>query len=348
MNSNAYSPELLGLDGAKKYRWLVTGAAGFIGSHLVEALLQADQEVVGLDNFSTGFRHNIDDVLRRAESGGKKRFHLREGDIRDRTDCAGSCEGVDFVLHHAAQGSVPQSIADPLKAHDSNTTGFVNMLQAAAENGVRRFVYASSSAVYGDNPSLPAREERTGRPLSPYAATKIVNEIYADVWGRLYGLECIGLRYFNVFGPRQDPNGPYAAVIPRWIDALKRNEPVTIYGDGQTTRDFCHVKNVVRSNVLAALTERQDAVGKVYNIACGTVTTLNELFAILKGELALPENLTPLYEDFRKGDIKHSSASIDQARELLGYAPLVSLREGLKEMIQELPAEGKLSVRTLP
>lgn len=325
---------LAGVDMTKQRRWLVTGAAGFIGSHLTEVLLSAGQEVTGMDNLSTGFLRNTEAAVHNAGEDAAKRFRFLEEDIRNLDACKKACEGVDYVLHHAALGSVPRSVAEPLNAHASNADGFINMLQAAGEAGVKRFVYASSSSVYGDDPILPKQEEHTGRPLSPYAATKVINELYADVWTRVYGLECIGLRYFNVFGPRQDPNGPYAAVIPRWIDALKQGTPATIYGDGLTSRDFCYVKNVVRANVLAATTTNPEAVGKVYNIACGAKTTLNGLFALLKKQIAPTSDLQPVYEDFRKGDIAHSLASIDRARSLLGYAPLYSLEQGMEEMFR--------------
>ncbi len=325
---------LAGVDMTKKRRWLVTGAAGFIGSHLSGALLSAGQDVTGLDNLSTGCRRNAEAAVRNAGEGAATRFRFLEEDIRDFEACKKACEGVDCVLHHAALSSVPHSVAEPLNAHANNDDGFINMLEAAGKAGVKRFVYASSSSVYGDDPTLPKQEEHTGKPLSPYAATKVVNELYADVWTRVYGLECIGLRYFNVFGPRQDPDGPYAAVIPRWIDALKRGTPATIYGDGLTSRDFCYVKNVVRANLLAATTTNPEAVGKVYNIACGEKATLNGLFALLKKQIAPTSDLQPVYEDFRKGDIAHSLASIERARSLLGYAPLYSLEEGLEEMFR--------------
>jgi UDP-N-acetylglucosamine 4-epimerase len=323
---------LSGIDMSQRRRWLVTGAAGFIGSHLTEALLYAGQEVAGLDNFSAGSRDNLDAALRGAGEEAAGRFRLYEGDIRDGNACKRACQGAEFVLHHAAFVSVPGSVADPRLAHSANVEGFFNVLQAARECGARRFVYASSSAVYGDDPELPKTEARTGKSLSPYAATKLVDELYADAWGEIYGMECVGLRYFNVFGPRQDPNGPYAAVIPRWVRALRDGSPVTIYGDGQSSRDFCYVKNVVRANVLAATTKRREAVGKAYNIACGVKTTLNELFATLKKQIA-PDSAPPVYEDFRRGDIVHSLASIERARALLDYFPLYSLEEGLREML---------------
>jgi UDP-N-acetylglucosamine 4-epimerase len=330
MNRGTADGAAAGIDLSKKRRWLVTGAAGFIGSHLVEALLSAGQEVAGLDNLSAGFRSNLDEAVR---NGGSGRFRFFEGDIRDKEACAEACAGADIVLHHAAYVSVPGSVADPERTHSVNVEGFFSVLQAARAGGAGRFVYASSSAVYGDDPTLPKVEERRGRPLSPYAATKLVNELYAEAWGEIYGMGCIGLRYFNVFGPRQDPNGPYAAVIPRWIHAMRQGKPVTIFGDGETSRDFCCVKNVVRANLLAATTERREAVGQVYNIACGVKTTLNELYAALKRQFPSKNDVPPVREDFRKGDVAHSLASIERARALLGYVPLCSLEEGLREML---------------
>jgi UDP-N-acetylglucosamine 4-epimerase len=305
----------------------VTGTAGFIGSHLAEALLSLGQDVAGLDNLSTGFAHNLEALERAAGSRG--RFHFFRGDVRDKEVCREACKGVRVVLHHAAFVSVPASMADPVAAHATNVDGFFNMLEAARENGVRRFIYASSSAVYGDAAELPLREEHANRPLlSPYAVTKKINELYAEAWGKIYGLNCTGLRYFNVFGPRQDPESPYAAVIPRWIDALSHGLPVPVYGDGEQTRDFCYVKNVVRANLLAALAEKAG----VYNIACGVETTLNELFRILKQNTAPDSNCRPVYEEPRAGDIVRSFASVERARLLLGYEPLYSLEEGLAEM----------------
>ena len=308
-------------------RWLVTGAAGFIGSHLVEALLSLGQDVVGLDNLSSGFACNLEAAERAADPRGH--FHFLCGDIRDKEVCRTACEGVGTVLHHAALVSVPASVIDPAAAHAVNVDGFFNMLEAARESGVRRFVYASSSAVYGDAAVLPLREEDAILSvLSPYAATKKINELYADAWGKIYGLNCVGLRYFNVFGPRQDPESPYAAVIPRWTGALSHGLPVSIYGDGKQTRDFCYVKNVVQANLLAALVE----TGGVCNVACGRETTLIELFETLKQTVAPASNCRPVHEPPRPGDIARSFASIERARLLLGYKPLYSLEEGLAEM----------------
>lgn len=314
-------------------RWLVTGAAGFIGSHLVQVLLELDQEVVGLDNLSTGFRENVEEVIRSVGEERASRFRFLLGDIRDPQICAEACQGVDRVLHQAALGSVPRSIEDPVASHESNVDGFLNMLVAARDAGVRRFVYASSSSVYGDEPTLPKVEGREGKLLSPYAATKLVNEIYAQVFGTSYGMETIGLRYFNVFGPRQHPQGPYAAVIPRWILSLLQGEPCRIYGDGETTRDFCYVDNAVQANLLAATVEEKEAIGKVYNVACADTTTLDELFAMLRDEVARirPEarKSEPVYEDFRPGDIRRSLADVSLAGRLLGYEPTHRIGDGI-------------------
>ncbi|MCX7866942.1 SDR family oxidoreductase [Limisphaera sp. VF-2] len=314
--------------------WLVTGAAGFIGSHLLETLLSLDQSVIALDNFSTGKPENLEAVRTRLQPAQWARCRIIEGDVADAATCAAACQGVDYVLHHAALGSVPRSLAEPRASHRANVTGFLELLEAARHAGVKRVVYASSSSVYGDAPELPKREDRIGRPLSPYAATKWMNEIYADTWGRVYGLECIGLRYFNVFGPRQDPQGPYAAVIPRWMDALWHGRPVTVYGDGETSRDFCYVANVVQANLLAATTDRAEAVHQVYNIAVGERTSLNELYHLLvvglrrwRPDLNPP---SPVYEPFRPGDVRHSQADISKARRLLGYDPPYRLAEGLE------------------
>jgi UDP-N-acetylglucosamine 4-epimerase len=315
-------------------RWLVTGAAGFIGSNLLEDLLKLDQHVTALDNFATGFRKNLDQVrdLVTVEQGA--RLNLIEGDITSLDTCRRACEGADFVLHQAALGSVPRSIADPLTSHHVNVTGFLNMLVAARDAKVKRFVYASSSSVYGDHPVLPKVEENTGHPLSPYAATKAFNEVYADVFHRAYGFGSIGLRYFNVFGPRQDPDGAYAAVIPKWVASLLGRETVFINGDGETSRDFCYVANVVQANLLAATTTNADAVNRVYNIAVGGRTTLNDLYRAIHDGLrrrnpSLPEQ-KPTYRDFRVGDVRHSLANVDKARRLLGYAPTHTMPQGLE------------------
>lgn len=314
--------------------WLVTGVAGFIGSNLLEKLLKFEQTVVGVDNFSTGKRKNLEEVKAAVSNGQWSRFRFIEGDILDTKICSDACAGVDFVLHQAALGSVPASIERPLRCHGANVTGFLNVLSAARDAKVRRFVYASSSSVYGDEPTLPKVEDRIGRPLSPYAASKYMDEIYADVFMRAYGFPTIGLRYFNVFGPRQDPDGAYAAVIPKWTAALLRRAPVQINGDGETSRDFCFVENVVQANILAATTENEAAVNQIYNIAVGERTTLNELFGLLqtgvrKRDDSLPET-RPVYADFRAGDVRHSLADIRKAQQLLGYAPTHRAQEGLE------------------
>jgi UDP-N-acetylglucosamine/UDP-N-acetylgalactosamine 4-epimerase len=311
--------------------WLVTGAAGFIGSNIVETLLRNGQRVLGLDNFATGHRRNLDEVAQLVPAGD--RFHMIEGDIRDRACCDGVVKGVDFVIHQAALGSVPRSLADPLTTHDVNITGFLNMLDAARRAGVRRFVYAASSSTYGDSQELPKREDNIGQPLSPYAVTKLANEIYASVYARSYGFKATGLRYFNVFGPRQDPNGAYAAVIPKWIAAMMTGDSVTINGDGQTSRDFCYVANAVQANIRAALAG-DEAQGEVYNVAVGERTSLAELFSLLVGTLGhhqIHYGSEPLFQDFRAGDVRHSLASIDKARRLLGYEPTHRIHEGLEE-----------------
>jgi UDP-N-acetylglucosamine 4-epimerase len=319
---------------ATRRRWLVTGAAGFIGSHLVETLLASGQDVVGLDNFSTGHRSNLDDVRGAVGEEAAQRLAFIEGDITDLATCRRACESVDSVLHHAALGSVPRSVADPLAAHAANATGFLNVLLAARDAGVRRFVYAASSSTYGDHPALPKVEDAIGRPLSPYAVTKYVNELYADVFARCYGVETVGLRYFNVFGTRQDPEGAYAAVIPRWIRAIARGEPVTIYGDGETSRDFCFVANAVQANLRAALATDAAALNQVYNVAVGERTTLNGLFetlaALVRERLPGLKIARPVHEAFRAGDVRHSQADTAKAARLLGYAPTHDLRAGLE------------------
>ena len=321
---------------ARPRTWLVTGAAGFIGSSLIEALLELGQHVVGLDNFATGHQENIDDVIARRPEAAV-RFRFVEGDIRDSRACAAACAGVDFVLHQAALGSVPRSIKDPVTSTQVNVDGFLNALVAARDAGVRRLVYASSSSVYGDRRELPQREHNTGRPLSPYAATKATNEVFADVFQRTYGLQVIGLRYFNVFGRRQDPNGPYAAVIPRWIRALLAGDACHIFGDGQTSRDFCYVDNAVQANLLAAAAAPVDATGSAYNIACGEATTLNALFCLIRDGLARYQprvaGAQPQYEDFRPGDVPRSLADITAARANLGYEPSHRIAEGLAETL---------------
>src|SRR5258706_972719 len=317
--------------------WLVTGVAGFIGSNLLEALLKLEQRVVGLDNFSTGHRGNLEQVREAVGARAWKRFRLIEGDIRSLRTCQRACKGVERVLHQAALGSVPRSIEDPIATHDSNVTGFLHMLVGARDAGVRRFVYAASSAAYGDWPGLPKVEDQIGRPLSPYAAGKHMNEIYADVFGRCYGLETIGLRYFNVFGPRQDPDGAYAAVIPKWIAAMLRGETVYINGDGETARDFCYIDNVVQANILAAAAANPQAVNRVYNVALGDQTSLNQLFASLAELLAARDAsfdcAPPVYRDFRPGDVRFSRADISKATNLLGFKPTVRVDDGLERAL---------------
>ncbi|MDA8127926.1 MAG: SDR family oxidoreductase [Betaproteobacteria bacterium] len=315
--------------------WLVTGAAGFIGCNLVEALLQLDQRVVGLDNFATGYEKNLAQVQASVGPARWANFRFQRGDICDLATCRAVCADVDYVLHQAALGSVPRSIEDPLSTHAANNTGFINMLVAARDAGVRRFVYAASSSTYGDHPGLPKVEDVIGKPLSPYAVTKLVNELYADVFGRCYGMESIGLRYFNIFGRRQDPQGAYAAVVPKWVSSMIRNEPVYINGDGETSRDFCYIDNVIQANLLAATSQHADAANQVYNIAVGERTTLNQLFetirSLLESKFPHLEGVRPVYRDFRAGDVRHSLADISKARARLGYEPTHRIGEGLAE-----------------
>jgi UDP-N-acetylglucosamine 4-epimerase len=318
-------------------RWLVTGSAGFIGSHLIEALLALGQDVVSMDNFATGYRQNLDAV--RAAVGEKawRRHRFLEADITDLAACRDACKGVAVVLHEAALGSVPRSIEDPLLTHAANATGFLNMLVASRDAGVARFVYAASSSTYGDHPGLPKVEDEIGRPLSPYAVTKYLDELYADVFGRCYDMASVGLRYFNVFGARQDPEGAYAAVIPRWVDTMLRGAPVVIHGDGETTRDFCYVANVVQANLLAATVADSAAINQVYNVAVGGRMSLNALYETLGSLLGQrhPERRfsPPRHDDFRPGDVRHSQADISKAGRLLGYAPAYDVRAGLVEAL---------------
>jgi UDP-N-acetylglucosamine 4-epimerase len=334
----------------RQHTWLVTGVAGFIGSNLLEALLEKGQHVVGLDNFSTGFRHNLDQVEAAVGPDKWARFRFIEGDIRSLDTCREACEGVDIVLHEAALGSVPRSIDDPIASHESNVTGFLNMLVAARDATVKRFVYAASSAAYGDHPALPKVEETIGRPLSPYGAGKYMNELYADVFGRCYGMETIGLRYFNVFGPRQDPDGAYAAVIPKWIAAMLRGEPVYINGDGETARDFCFIENVVQANILAGTVQDPEAVNKVYNVALGEQTSLNQLFKSLNELLSARDDsfrgTPPVYRDFRAGDVRFSRADISKAKRHLGFKPTCKVHDGLERAIEWYVA--RLSPRLEP
>ena len=317
---------------AKPRHWLVTGAAGFIGSHLVESLLALGQSVRGVDDFSTGHRENLHDVARRVGDDAFARFELLEGDVREPDVCAKACDGAPLVLHQAALGSVPRSVADPVTSFTANVTGFANLLEAARAAGCPRFVYASSSSVYGDHPGLPKVEAEVGEPLSPYAATKAIDEVWARVYFRSYQMPVVGMRYFNVFGPRQDPNGPYAAVIPRWIETVLRGEAPTIYGDGETSRDFCPVANVVQANLLAARAP-DEALGQAFNVALGGRTNLAELFLRIRDGLAARGvdcvGMRAVHEDFRAGDVRHSLADLDAARERLGYAPEVDFAAGV-------------------
>jgi UDP-N-acetylglucosamine 4-epimerase len=338
---------------SEPHTWLVTGVAGFIGSNLLEALLKLNQRVVGLDNFATGHQRNLDEVQSLVTPDQWSNFHFIQGDIRNLADCQramlflplplgeGRSEGspncgipVDYVLHQAALGSVPRSVEDPINTNSANITGFLNMLVAARDAKVKRFVYAASSSTYGDHPGLPKVEDTIGKPLSPYAVTKYVNELYADVFGKTYGLQSMGLRYFNVFGPRQDPNGAYAAVIPKWIASMIKGKPIYINGDGETSRDFCYIANVVQANLLAATTQDPEALNQVYNVAVGDRTTLNELYAQLHRNL-LPgyphlQGTQPVYGDFRAGDVRHSLAKISKAATLMGYQPTHRIGEGLQ------------------
>lgn len=313
--------------------WVITGVAGFIGSNLLETLLRLGQNVTGLDNFSTGKERNLMEVQARVEADCWKKFRFVEGDIRNLSDCRAACVGADVVLHQAALGSVPRSIEDPIATNQSNIDGFLNVLVSVRDAGVRRLVYAASSSTYGDHQGLPKVEETIGKPLSPYAVTKLVNELYADVFHRSYGLDSIGLRYFNVFGPRQDPDGAYAAVIPRWTANMICGEPVFINGDGETSRDFCFVDNAVQANLLAATTPEKAAINQVYNVAFGERTSLSKLFEMIKKELSNRHSLSidavANYRDFRAGDVRHSLADIDKAKRLLGYAPTHNVAQGL-------------------
>lgn len=314
--------------------WLVTGVAGFIGSNLLETLLKLNQTVIGLDNFATGYQKNLDEVQSLVSSEQWHRFSFIEGDIRNFADCQKACTGVDYVLHQAALGSVPRSLADPITTNEVNISGFLNMLTAARDAEVKSFTYAASSSTYGDHPGLPKVEDKIGKPLSPYAVTKYVNELYADVFARSYGFKSVGLRYFNVFGCRQDPDGAYAAVIPKWTAAMIKNDTVFINGDGETSRDFCYIENTVQANILAATTQNEDATNQVYNVAVGDRTTLNELFNAIKSALAdngVTYEQEPTYRDFRPGDVRHSQADVSKANSLLGYEPKFNISQGIDE-----------------
>jgi UDP-N-acetylglucosamine/UDP-N-acetylgalactosamine 4-epimerase len=316
--------------------WLITGVAGFIGSNLLETLLKLNQRVVGLDNFSTGHQRNLDEVQSLVISAQWANFSFIKGDIREQADCQKACKGVDYVMHQAALGSVPRSLEDPITTNSANITGFLNMLVAARDAKVKSFTYAASSSTYGDHPGLPKVEDTIGKPLSPYAVTKYVNELYAEVFARCYGFNSIGLRYFNVFGPRQDPEGAYAAVIPKWTAALLTGDVIYINGDGETSRDFCYVANAVQTNLLAATTQNPDSVNQVYNIAVGDRTTLNTLLSMLHHSLAavgVSASTQLVHREPRAGDVRHSLADISKARTLLGYVPEYNVSEGLRKAI---------------
>lgn len=332
-DANAYDRVLSRLS-EERHTWLVTGAAGFIGSNLLETLLKLDQRVIGLDNFATGHRRNLHEVMGLVSRRQWSDFRFIEADIRNLADCHAACDGVEYVLHQAALGSVPRSLEDPILTNSANVTGFLNMLVAARDAKVKTFTYAASSSTYGDHPALPKVEENIGRPLSPYAVTKYVNELYAEVFSRCYGIDTIGLRYFNVFGPRQDPDGAYAAVIPKWTAALLAGHPVYINGDGETSRDFCYVANAVQANILAATTDNAEARNQVYNVAVSDRTTLNRLFELLRDNLrgdGVPSNTQAVYRDFRAGDVHQSQADIQKAERLLGYVPTHRLGAGIEK-----------------
>jgi len=315
--------------------WLITGVAGFIGSNLLETLLRLDQKVIGLDNFATGFQHNLGEVRSLVSDKQWQQFTFVEGDICNIDTCRQVCNGVDYVLHQAALGSVPRSLEDPVTTNENNISGFLNMLVAARDAQVERFVYAASSSTYGDHPDLPKTEDNIGKPLSPYAVTKLVNELYAEVFARTYGFNTIGLRYFNIFGQRQDPNGAYAAVIPKWFAGLIQNKTVYINGDGETSRDFCFIDNAVQANLLAATVDDETATNQIYNVAFGERTTLNELYQLIKERVVAAndsaENARPQYRDFRAGDVRHSLADISKANENIGYNPMFSVKKGMNK-----------------
>ncbi|QHI27678.1 NAD-dependent epimerase/dehydratase family protein [Acinetobacter haemolyticus] len=317
--------------------WLITGVAGFIGSNLLETLLKLDQKIIGLDNFATGHQHNLDEVQSLVTTEQWARFTFIQGDIRNLEDCQKACANVDYVLHQAALGSVPRSIADPITTNAANITGFLNMLVAARDAKVSSFTYAASSSTYGDHPALPKVEENIGNPLSPYAVTKYVNELYAEVFARTYGFKTIGLRYFNVFGKRQDPNGAYAAVIPKWTAAMIAGDDVFINGDGETSRDFCFIENTVQANILAATTSNEDAKNQVYNVAVGDRTTLNDLFNAIKTALnknGVAYTKAPVYRDFRAGDVRHSQASVKKIEKNIGYKAIFKINQGINLAIE--------------
>ena len=314
--------------------WLITGVAGFIGSNLLETLLKLNQTVVGLDNFATGYQKNLDEVQSLVSREQWNRFNFIEGDIRNFADCQKACTGIDYLLHQAALGSVPRSLADPITTNEVNISGFLNMLTAARDAEVKSFTYAASSSTYGDHPGLPKVEDKIGKPLSPYAVTKYVNELYADVFARSYGFKAIGLRYFNVFGRRQDPDGAYAAVIPKWTASMIKDDTVFINGDGDTSRDFCYIENTVQANILAATTQNEEATNQVYNVAVGDRTTLKELFNAIKSALSdngVSYEQEPTYRNFRPGDVRHSQADVSKANSLLGYEPKFNISQGIEE-----------------
>jgi UDP-N-acetylglucosamine/UDP-N-acetylgalactosamine 4-epimerase len=321
--------------------WLVTGVGGFIGSNLLEELLILNQKVIGLDNFETGHQHNIDQAIKDASQilgkDSSTNFQFIEGNIVDLDDCRKASKGVDYILHQAALGSVPRSIDNPINTNQANIDGFLNMLIVARDENVKRFIYASSSSTYGDHPELPKVENKIGNPLSPYAVTKLVNEIYANVFAKTYGLKSIGLRYFNVFGKRQDPNSAYAAVIPKWINDMLNNQDIFINGDGETSRDFCYIKNTVQMNILAATSDREEAINQIYNVALNDRTSLNNLYGLIEDRLIhtnqKKEKKDPIYRDFRDGDVRHSQADISKAVSLLGYEPRYSILEGMNETV---------------
>jgi UDP-N-acetylglucosamine 4-epimerase len=324
---------------SNQYSWLVTGVAGFVGSNLLEKLLTLNQKVVGLDNFETGYQYNIDQAIEDANKATSKdlssNFKFINGDIRELEDCQKACGGVNYVLHQAALGSVPRSIENPINTNKANIDGFLNMLVASKDEDVKRFVYAASSSTYGDHPDLPKVEGKIGRPLSPYAVTKVVNELYAEVFAKTYGFKTIGLRYFNIFGKRQNPNGAYAAVIPKWVSAILKKEDVFINGDGETSRDFCYIDNAVQMNLLAATTYNDEATDQVYNVALNDRTSLNQLYQMMEERLIQRtqglEKKKPIYQDFRAGDVRHSQANIVKAQTLLGYQPKYYISQGMDE-----------------
>jgi UDP-N-acetylglucosamine 4-epimerase len=334
---STYFNEQLNALKATPKQWLITGCAGFIGSNLLEALLRAGQTVRGLDNFATGYQANLDDVYRVVGPDAWQNFEFINGDITDLQTCQRACENIDYVLHQAALGSVPRSIAAPINSHEANVNGFLNMLIASRDQKIQRLVYASSSSVYGDHPDLPKIEDRVGTPLSPYAATKAVNELYATVYANTYGVSCIGLRYFNVFGARQNVNGPYAAVIPRWIQNLMAGESGLINGDGETSRDFCYVQNAVQANILAAITPHAGKPHEVFNVAFRQQTSLKDLYMLISDIVAeLSPGLAPEQPQmgpFRQGDVRHSLADIDKIKSMLGYSPTHDIRAGLAETV---------------